>query len=143
MGIYKVLVCPSMETDSWTVKTTIPALDTKQCCVLSRVMFDPEKSLDVLALAKELAGLSEGELDLVPLSEALRLQVDEARRIIKKRSDKSAAKLADLVTKAAAMPSNIPDLTIEELQGMEQADIVARSKEIKELRELVGSAIPL
>ena len=39
------------------------------------------ESLDVLALAKELAGLSEGELDLVPLSEALRLQVDEARRI--------------------------------------------------------------
>ncbi len=39
------------------------------------------EALDILALAKELAALPEGELDQVPLNESLRQQVDEARRI--------------------------------------------------------------
>ncbi len=39
------------------------------------------EALDVLALAKELAALPEGDLALVPLNEGLRHQVNEARRI--------------------------------------------------------------
>jgi ribosome-associated protein len=39
------------------------------------------EALDILALAKELAALPAGDLDLVPLNESLRRQVDEARRI--------------------------------------------------------------
>jgi ribosome-associated protein len=39
------------------------------------------EALEILALAKELAALPAGDLDLVPLNEGLRRQVDEARRI--------------------------------------------------------------
>lgn len=39
------------------------------------------EALDVLVLAKELAELSERELDLLPLNESLRTQVDAAIRI--------------------------------------------------------------
>mgnify|MGYP000476357413 CR=1 FL=1 len=47
----------------------------------SRSMVKRE-ALDVLALAKELVALSERELERVPLSDALRDQVNEAKRII-------------------------------------------------------------
>jgi ribosome-associated protein len=46
----------------------------------SRSMVKRE-ALDVLALAKELVALSERELERVPLSDALRDQVNEAKRI--------------------------------------------------------------
>jgi ribosome-associated protein len=39
------------------------------------------EALDVLALAKELAALPEGDLAAIPLNDALRHQVNEARRI--------------------------------------------------------------
>lgn len=39
------------------------------------------EALDILALAKELSSLSPGELDLLPLNDSIRHQINEAKRI--------------------------------------------------------------